>query len=87
MTPIAAMVCAPGCQAYEVAPLAVSVVLWPAHKVEEDEETPIVGVAVTLIVTVRTTPAQEPLEPVILYTVVAEGLKTLDDPDPEGNHV
>ena len=39
------------------------------------------------MVTVRTALVQEPLDPVMLYTVVAAGDKVLDVPEPEGNQV
>lgn len=48
---------------------------------------PTVGVVVTLMVTVLTAPVQEPLALVMLYTVVAAGLNTLELPEPDGNQV
>ena len=77
----------PAVQEYVMAPLAVKVAVCPEQMAEEDDAMPTVGVGVTVIVTVLTALLQEPLEPVMLYTVVAAGLNTLEVPEPDGDQV
>ena len=66
VTAIMVVVCAPGNQAYVVAPLAVKVELCPAQILEEDAEIFVVGVGVTFTVTVLGALLQPPLVPVIV---------------------
>lgn len=61
--------------------------LCPAQSVEVDADTTNVGVLATATVTVLMALVQTPLEPVMLYTVVAAGLSVLDAPDPDGDQV
>jgi hypothetical protein len=61
---------------YELAPLAVKVVVLPEQIVVELADTFTVGVGLTVIVIVLT-PVQLPIVPVTLYTVVKVGLTTI----------
>lgn len=81
------MLCAPGNQEYEAAPLAVKVADCPAQSVEDVVEILTGGDAVTLMVNVCGTLLQPPNMPLMVYTVVAGGINTLMEPEPEGLQV
>ena len=66
VTVITVVVCAPGNQAYAVAPLAVKVAVWPAQIVDEDATIFTVGFGVTVTVTFLTALTHPPVEPVIV---------------------
>ena len=76
-----------GNQLYVVAPLAVSVVEPPLQIVVLVGVMVTDGAAFTVTVRVLDVLLQLPLEPVMVYTVVEDGLTTLLAPEPDGSQV
>jgi hypothetical protein len=68
----------PAVQAYVVAPLAVSVAVWPGQIVGELTAVTGTGLTVTVTVVVAVHPAAE--VPVTVYVVVAGGLAVTEAP-------
>ena len=61
--------------------------LCPAQMVDDAGVNVTTGTELTFTVAVLIALTQEPLLPVTVYTVVAVGLTTLEEPEPEGNQV